>query len=273
MSRFPPVGFYEWVSWKLPSRHSTLDGERERDPMPGLDPSLIGEFAAWYAVFLFSLTLHEGAHALVAWLGGDPTAYQGGQVTANPLPHIRREPVGTVLVPVLSWIVAGWVMGWASTPYDPHWADRHPRRHALMSLAGPVANLSLALVALVTLRILLAAGVYQAPDQAGFSRLVALSPELPEGSLLGPLGLLLSVAVTLNLLLGIFNLIPLPPLDGAGVVQGLAPGGGGRLYLMLRSNPMMGLLGLLLAWRLMGLVVGPVFSMLLRVLHPGALYS
>jgi Zn-dependent protease len=241
--------------------------------MPGLDPSLIGEFVAWYAVFLFSLALHEGAHALVAWLGGDATAYQGGQVTANPLPHMRREPVGTVIVPLLSWVLAQWVMGWASTPYDPRWAERHPRRHALMSLAGPAANFSIALVVLVTLRLLLAAGYYEAPDRAGFSHLVALSPGLPEGSLLGPLGLLLSVALTLNVILGIFNLIPLPPLDGAAVVQGLAPGAVGGFYRLLRGNPMMGLLGLLLAWRLMGLLVGPAFSLLLRLLHPEASYS
>lgn len=241
--------------------------------MTGFDPSQIGEFAAWYAAFLFSLTLHEGAHALVAWLGGDPTAYQGGQVTANPLPHMRREPVGTVVVPVLSWLVAGWVMGWASAPYDPRWAARHPRRHALVSLAGPAANLLLALLVLLVLRLMLAAGVYVAPDMAGFSHLVALSPEMPEGSLLGPLGLLLSVALTLNLILGIFNLLPLPPLDGSGVVQGLAPGATGRFFEMLRGNPMMGLLGLLLAWKLIGYLVGPAFSLLLALLHPGASYS
>lgn len=241
--------------------------------MSGLDPSQIGEFAAWYAAFLFSLTLHEGAHALVAWLGGDPTAYQGGQVTANPLPHLRREPVGTVVVPVLSWLLAGWVMGWASAPYDPRWAERHPRRHALVSLAGPAANLLLAVLVLLILRLMLAAGVYAAPERAGFSHLVALSPDMPEGSILGPLGLLLSVALTLNLILGIFNLMPLPPLDGAGVLQGLFPRGVGRFLETLRRNPMMGLLGLLLAWQLMGFVVGPAFSILLGLLHPGEVYS
>ena len=70
----------------------------------------------WYVVFLFSTTCHEGAHALVAKLGGDPTAFYGGQVTLNPLPHIRREPLGTVVVPILSYLFSEWMIGWASAP-------------------------------------------------------------------------------------------------------------------------------------------------------------
>ena len=76
----------------------------------------------WYAVFIVSLTFHEAAHALAAWKLGDPTAYEAGQVTLNPLPHIEREPMGTILVPILTFFM----MGWASAPYDPYWAIRHP---------------------------------------------------------------------------------------------------------------------------------------------------
>src|SRR5277367_4321057 len=67
----------------------------------------------WYAVFLFSTTCHEAAHALAAKLGGDRTAFYGGQVTIDPVPHIRREPFGMVLVPVLSYLFGRWMMGWA----------------------------------------------------------------------------------------------------------------------------------------------------------------
>src|SRR5579863_4630297 len=84
----------------------------------------------WYIVFLFSTTCHEGAHALIARIGGDPTAFHGGQVTLNPWPHIRREPFGLVVVPVLSYLVAHWMIGWASAPYDPEWQQRYPRRNA-----------------------------------------------------------------------------------------------------------------------------------------------
>ena len=72
--------------------------------MPELADGLI-----YYAVFLFSTTLHEAAHAWAALRGGDPTAYHGGQVTLDPLPHIRREPVGMVVLPILSVIVSGWL--------------------------------------------------------------------------------------------------------------------------------------------------------------------
>ena len=99
-----------------------------------------GLFGLWYVAFLFSLTVHEASHALAALKLGDPTAYRGGQVTLNPLPHMRREPFGTIVVPALSYIFAGWMMGWASAPYDPVWADRHPRRAGWMALAGPASR-------------------------------------------------------------------------------------------------------------------------------------
>lgn len=107
----------------------------------------------WFAAFLFSTTVHEAMHALVAWKGGDPTAYQGGQVSLSPIPHIRREPIGMLAVPLLTSLTQGWAMGWASAPYDPDWAERYPRRAALdgsavasiflpESLAAPVRRLA-----------------------------------------------------------------------------------------------------------------------------------
>ena len=73
----------------------------------------------WFVAFLFSTTVHEAMHALVAWKGGDPTAYHGGQVTLSPIPHIRREPIGMLAVPLLTAMTKGWAIGWASAPYDP----------------------------------------------------------------------------------------------------------------------------------------------------------
>jgi Zn-dependent protease len=238
--------------------------------MTGIDPAWIGEFLAWYVVFVFSLTLHEGAHALLAYLGGDQTAYHGGQVTANPLPHMRREPFGTIFMPIISYVLAGWTVGWASTPYDPVWARRYPRRHALMSLAGPAANLLIALVALVALKALLAAGFYEAPERAGYDRVVVLAPEVATGSLLGPLGLVLSVALCLNLLLFLLNMVPLPPLDGASVVEGLAPEAAGGFYDRVRRGPM---LGLLVAFGVIYLLSGPLLRLVLHLLHPGTGYT
>src|ERR1700738_4309900 len=90
----------------------------------------------WYIVFLFSTTCHEASHALAAKIGGDLTAFEGGQVTLNPVPHIQRSPFGMVVVPIVSFLLGGWMIGWASAPYDPNWQRQYPRRSALMGLAG-----------------------------------------------------------------------------------------------------------------------------------------
>src|SRR6185436_10638400 len=113
----------------------------------------------WYVVFLLSTTAHEASHALVAKLGGDLTAAHGGQVSLDPLPHIRREPFGMVVFPILSYVMGGWMMGWASAPYDPHWAQRYPKRAAWMSLAGPGANFALAILAGILMRAGILSGI------------------------------------------------------------------------------------------------------------------
>lgn len=232
----------------------------------------IGEFGIWYVVFLLTLTLHEAGHALVAWLGGDDVAYRGGQVSLNPLPHVRREPFGTIFVPLLTFFSSGWMMGWASTPYDPAWGERYPRRLAAMSAAGPAANLLVAAILFGVLKILLAAGIVVAPGAINFSRLVDPAPGVAEGSLLYPVAFCLSVALNLNFLLFLFNLLPLPPLDGAGIVEGLFPGPAGGALRWLARNPILSLVGLLAAWQVFGTIYRPAFALLLMLLHPGAIY-
>src|SRR6267143_370216 len=233
----------------------------------------IGGFVVWFVVFLFTLSVHEACHGLVAWLGGDSTAYHGGQVSLNPWPHIRREPIGTLVIPLLTFFSSGWMMGWASTPFDPEWGRRHPGRLAAMSAAGPGGNLLIAIVSFVTLKALLASGVFVAPHRINFSHLVEPAAGTPEGSVLYPLAFLLSVALNLNVLLCLFNLLPLPPLDGSGIVQGLMPNTLGRFIEGLRRNPVMSLLGLMVAWQLTDVVYHPVFNAMLRLLHPGVAHS
>lgn len=206
------------------------------------------ELIVWYLVFVFSTTLHEAAHALVAHLGGDSTAYEGGQVTLDPVPHIRREPMGMVIVPLVSFVAMGWMLGWASAPYNPYWGARYPRRRALMSLAGPSANLLLALLAFVAIRLLIGANVLEFQPQGGLAKLFVVIGQDGYASPVGALAMILSVMLTLNILLGVFNLLPVPPLDGASVVEGAAPSTLGPFYERLRGIPAMGLLGLLIAW-------------------------
>ena len=97
----------------------------------------------WYVVFLLSDTCHEAAHAWAAMLGGDLTAYHGGQVSLDPLPHVRREPLGMVVVPLITYAMNGWMMGWASAPYDPLWASRHPKPSASCASASTCRPTSL----------------------------------------------------------------------------------------------------------------------------------
>ena len=240
-------------------------------PMDFLTPEHLALFGVWYVVFLFSSTMHEAAHALAARLGGDDTAYHGGQVTLNPLPHVQREPFGMVIVPLMSFFFMGWMMGWASTPYDPSWAQRYPRRQALMSAAGPMANLLIAFLSFMALSSLLSSGVLVPPEQdsLSFSNLAMPPAGHATESMWYPIAAALSVALSLNLLLFTFNLVPLPPLDGSGVLRGLFPVTIGALLDKLSSSPMMSLLGLLLAWQVFPPIFRPIFGMVLEMLHPG----
>ena len=226
-----------------------------------MEPEKILLGVVWYAVFLLSTTCHEAAHAWVAKVGGDLTAFHEGQVSLSPLPHIRREPFGTVLVPLLSYFLGGWMIGWASAPYDPVWAERHPRRAALMALAGPSANLALVLLAAIGIRTGLAMGEFVAPERINFTTVVgAVQPGLASA-----LATLLSVMFVLNLLLFLFNLLPVPPLDGASAATLLMSEGTGRRFREFTHS--WGFIGLLLAWYLFRQIFDPLFVLSLNALY------
>ena len=113
----------------------------------------------WFLAFLFSTTVHEAMHAWAAMKGGDLTAYHGGQVSLSPIPHIQREPIGMLVLPLLTAMTQGWAIGWASAPYDPYWAARYPKRAAVMAAAGPIGNLILAAIAFTLLKVGLERGL------------------------------------------------------------------------------------------------------------------
>ena len=233
-----------------------------------MDPQSLATGFLWFVAFLFSTTVHEAMHALAALRGGDPTAYHGGQVSFSPIPHIRREPIGMLVVPLLTALTQGWAIGWASTPYDPRWAAHYPKRAALMAAAGPAGNLSIAIVALVLIKIGLATGWFVPPDRVTFEHLVA-APDAGRTFV----GELLSIFLTLNVLLCAFNLIPLPPLDGASVIGLFVPESVAHRFRELSHTPMFQLLGLLIAWRIFPFIVGPLFALILKAVHPSLGYS
>jgi Zn-dependent protease len=203
----------------------------------------IAQFVVGYLVFLFSTTCHEAAHAYLAYKGGDPTAYLGGHVTLDPIPHIKRSPFGMVVVPLLGGLFGGLMIGWASVPVDPYWARRHPTRAAFMSLAGPMTNLLLAVIAFVVLKYLISQGTFS---------------EVEPRSALAAARSALYTLVFLNVALALLNLIPFPPLDGAGVAEGFSPRTAGSFYDKLRENQMLQLLGLVLIWQLFPRLFDPV---------------
>jgi len=219
----------------------------------------------WYLVFLFSTTFHEFAHAFLAYKGGDLTAYETGHVTLDPSPHIRRSPMGMVVVPIISYLQLGWMVGFASVPFNADWGRKNPRRQALMSLAGPMANLILALLALGLIRALLAAHVFQYSSLVGSGHYVEVAGGGGARSPLSALAFALGVMLKLNVVLFLFNLLPLPPLDGAGVLAGLFPETIAPLYDRMRQVPAFEFLGLLLAWQVFPYVAAPAFQ-LMRVL-------
>jgi Zn-dependent protease len=226
------------------------------------------EWFVWYAVFLFSVTLHEAAHAFVAYRGGDSTAYHGGQVSLDPIPHIRRSPFGMVLLPIISLVVFGWPIGFASAPYDPMWAHDHPRRAGWMAFAGPASNLLLVLLAAGAIRLGVAAGVFHIPDSIGI-------PEIAEPTTPGTwqgTALVLGMFFCLNLVLAVLNAIPLPPLDGNGVLTLLLSEKSARRWNEMTANPMFAMFGLLIAWHLFDPLFDAIFMGAVALLYPEARY-
>lgn len=222
----------------------------------------------WYFAFIFSVVAHEAAHALAALKLGDRTAYDGGQVSLDPTPHIKREPLGTVAIPIFSYLIGGWMFGWASAPYNREWARAYPDRSALMSLAGPAANLLLVLLCVLAIRLGIAFDLFHAPQSVNFSHLTAANQD---GLWVG-VAKLLSILCSLNLILCCFNLLPLPPLDGSGIVPLFLSRDKALGYMdFIESTPFM-FLGLLLAWKVFDFVFDPIHLAFLNLLYPGAGY-
>jgi Zn-dependent protease len=216
-----------------------------------LDPRELTNGLIQFVVFLFSTTCHEAAHAYAAKRGGDLTAFNSGQASLSPVPHIRREPIGMILIPLLCFASGSPMIGWASAPYDPLWARRYPRRAALMSLAGPMANFALVLIAAILLNLGAVTGIFSNETQSG--------------------GVVefLWVLFSLNILLGIFNLIPIPPLDGFTVLALFLPENAAlKLFDLGYQIRRFSFLVLLLGWQYFGAILTPIKAMAIEYLLP-----
>ena len=221
---------------------------------------LSAEAIATFLVLIVSLTVHEAAHGLLAFLGGDRTAYQQGLVTINPIPHIRRQPIMMLILPLLVLYQSGGnlCLGAATTPIDAEWAWRNPRRAALVSAAGPIANFLLCALAFAVVKVLVAMEVVKV------SRGLVFAADYTQDSWVDAVGLLLGKTMRLNLYLGLLNLLPVPPLDGAGVLEGLFPRTLRPLYRMVRSNPWLMIAALAILFTSAGRWIDPWFFRLVR---------
>lgn len=218
----------------------------------------------WFTVFVFSVTVHEAAHAWMAKRGGDLTAYSGGQVSLNPLPHMRREPFGMLILPIISLFLVGWPIGYASAPFDPAWAERHHRRAAIMALAGPMSNLLLAIVCMLVMFFGLKSGMFSAGNHAYLQVVTA-----EEGSLLWGMSTLLSMLLLMNLLLFVLNIIPIPPLDGSAVIPLFLSETQTQRYRSFIYNPAFAIIGMIIIFLLIKYIYPPLHFLALKIIYSG----
>jgi Zn-dependent protease len=194
---------------------------------------------------LFAITLHEVAHGWMALRCGDTTAWSEGRLSLNPLRHV--DPMGTVLVPAILYFLGGFIFGWAKPVPVNYYRLRHPKQDmALVALAGPGANLAMAI---------------------GWASIMLLGKWLyPDLPWLGkPLYAMGFVGIQFNIVIGVLNMLPIPPLDGSRVLAGLMPDGFGRLMAQLEPFGML-ILVLLLATGLLNVILGPPIYWLQRLI-------
>lgn len=222
------------------------------------ESNLLGNLIIYIVVLLLAVSAHEAAHAWMSYKFGDDTAYLLGRVTLNPVAH--TDPIGTLLIPVISFIGAGAgvfvpLIGWGKpTPVNPlRWRNKDTA-NVMVSIAGILANLIIATIAFVALKFVLKSGV---ADDGG--SLAAVGE---------PVKLLLWMGLNLNLSLAMFNLLPIPPLDGSKVLYTFLPESAHGVLDSFERTPMLSsvvLIGLIYTGAI-GAIMSPVQHLVLRLL-------
>lgn len=197
------------------------------------------DFIFQIAVLIMSVVIHEVSHGYMAYALGDPTAKYEGRLTLNPIKHL--EPFGSVILPTISYLLGGFIFGWAKpVPYNPH--NLRPGRWSefWVAAAGPISNITLALIFGLILR----AGISMGEVSPAFVSITSL-------------------IVFINILLAIFNLVPIPPLDGSKLLMAFFPD---KFYRMREFFERYGLILIIFfiffVWRLIFPIVAILFSLI-----------
>ncbi len=208
--------------------------------MPDFDAQNFALGLTNYLVLLFSLSFHESAHAWMALRLGDDTAASLGRITLNPGPHI--DPFGTVLMPLLQIFGGFPVIGWAKpTPYDPGRFRRDVslrRGHISVASVGPLSNLLLAFVFAVIFAVIIR---------------IDVPPDMKNG-----IYSVMSIGIAMNVALAVFNLLPVPPLDGSHILSWALPRSLGEKFDHVAENYGTMILWVLFLSGLLGYLIGPV---------------
>ena len=219
----------------------------------------IVDFAIQLAVILFAISFHESAHALAALMFGDPTARDLGRISLNPMRHL--DPIGSILVPILMYVFTGFIFGSAKpTPVDLR-NTKDPRlANLVVSAAGPFSNFLLAGTGLVLFAI-----IRNVAPGAMSQLLLALQGTGFASGALAPVVYILFFFVLVNVMLGVFNLLPIPPLDGSGVLLSLGGESVGRFFAVIRPFGFL-ILILLISSPILGNIFRPIQGAVVRMI-------
>ena len=231
--------------------------------MRNIDPGFV---IIWFVVFLFSLSFHESAHAWTSERFGDDTGRLQGRITLNPIAHI--DPIGTIVFPLFALLTSVPLFGWAK-PVQTNpllWREK-TKANISVSAAGPISNFILMTIAFIILKILILTGIFTLNGNAAtFYELVGPAPG--QAAFLQPLSMFLGIMLLLNLGLGVFNLIPVPPLDGSHVLESLLPPQMADAYAQIRPFGFI-LLIALMYFGVFNQIYQPIVLLVLQALFAG----